>query len=153
MDSSYNPFLQPIRLNVALPTSFYITLLAIHLPAVMLPWFTALPVMLKAVTSLAVLGSYFYYTFAGTLVTTVNTVEQIVLDSNDDWQLVLVNGDILSAGFGERHYIHPLLTILELRHNREKYFFLFTPENVEKESFRRLRVRIKHRLNRESELA
>lgn len=153
MDSSYNPFLQPLRLTVAIPTSFYITLVMIHLPAVILPWFAAIPLVFKVVTSLAVLVSFFYYMIAGRLIKTANTVEQVVLDSNDDWQLVLVNGDTLTATFGERHYIHPVLTILELRLDSKNYFFLFTPENADADSFRRLRVRIKHRLNRESELA
>lgn len=151
MDSSYNPYLQPLRLKVALPTSIYIILLVVHVPAVVLPWFAAIPVILKVFISLSVLVSFFYYLFAGTLVKTASNVERLVLDNNDDWQIVLVNGDMYTAAFGEQHFINPMLTMLELRYDGKKYIFLFTPENVDKDSFRRLRVRIKHRLNRESE--
>lgn len=78
---------------------------------------------------------------------TTGRVTELILGSEDDWQVKMANGEVHKATLYDSLFVHPLLTIMLLRHGRRKEYFIFTPDNIEADLFRRLRVRLRFKVN------
>lgn len=74
-------------------------------------------------------------------------VTELILGSEDNWQVKMANGEVNKATLGDSLFVHPLLTIMLLRYGRHKEYFIFTPDNIEDDLFRRLRVRLRFKVN------
>ncbi len=146
MDTANNAFLRPLRLFPSVPTELYVMLAIIHLPAIYLPWSTSIPVYFKVSLSAGVALSLAYHIFFGRLVKTATVMDEAVLHANDEWQIRMANGETSTAMFGERQFVQPWLTILELKQGKTSYFLLLTESTTNRTEFRHLRTRILHRL-------
>lgn len=76
-------------------------------------------------------------------------VAELILGSEDDWQVKMVNQEVYEAIMGDSLFVHPLLTIILLKYGRHQKYFIFTPENIEANLFRRLRVRLRFKVKGE----
>ena len=146
MDTTHNPYLQPLRLKVSIPASIYILIILIHLPAIIMPWLTSLPTLYKLMVSLGVCLSLAMQPYLSQLLKTARRVSEIVLDQSDSWQIRTAAGEILPSSYGTRHFVHPKLTLVELRQQEQVYRFVFTSANTSIEQSRHLRTRLKHRV-------
>ncbi len=68
---------------------------------------------------------------------------ELILSSENDWQVKLKNEQVHHAVLGDSLFVHPLLTIILLKYNACAKYYIFTPENIEADLFRRLRVRLR----------
>ncbi|GJM05503.1 MAG: hypothetical protein DHS20C09_14990 [marine bacterium B5-7] len=78
---------------------------------------------------------------------TTGRVTELILGSEDNWQVKMANGEVHQSALGNSLFVHPLLTIILLRYGRHKKYFFFTQENIEADLFRRLRVRLRFKVN------
>ncbi len=141
MDKTENPFLATLRLPVKnAPILVFIVILA-HIISLFLPWFTGLSLFIKVILDIAVvIGCYFYiYQFFGEK----KWIRELILSSEDNWQLKLESGEVHDAILDTSLFVHPWLTIISLVYGNNREYFIFTPENLDADQFRRLRVRLR----------
>jgi len=72
---------------------------------------------------------------------------ELILNTEDEWQIKMVTGIVHHARLADSLFVHPLLTIILLEYDRHKEYFIFTPENIDADLFRRLRVRLRFKVN------
>lgn len=77
-----------------------------------------------------------------------NNVDTLILDAEDRWQIILNNDTSHHAELGKSLFVHPWLTIISLKFNNNQKYFIFTPEIVEADLFRRLRVRLRFKVGK-----
>lgn len=149
MDRSNNPFLATIRLPVKISPILVIAILVLHFISLFLPWLTGLEFTVKLVlTSLPVLSICFYlhqFYFKPAH----RRVTELILNSEDNWQVKTDRGDSYQAVLGESLFVHPWLVIIPLTYNNHQEHFVLTPETIDSDQFRRLRVRLRFQLNKE----
>ncbi len=141
MDKTENPFLATLRLPVKnAPILVYIVILA-HIISLLLPWFTGLSLFIKVILDIAVVISCYFYIYQ--FFRKKKWVRELILGSEDNWQLKLESGEVHDAILGASLFIHPWLTIISLVYGYKREYFIFTPENLDADQFRRLRVRLR----------
>ncbi len=147
MDNNENPFLYTIRLPAKISPKLVKASTLLHFFSLFIPWISALDFYLKLIFTLVPIVSFvhFYKKFIAN--TNQKRVIEIILNSDDSWQLLLANGQSCLAETGRFQFIHPLLTIINLRNNRKQYYFIVTPDIIQPDEFRRLRVRLKYPLS------
>ena len=89
--------------------------------------------------------SYLIYKYRITV--TARRVTELILGPEDDWQVKMANGEVNKATLVDSRFVHPLLTIILLRYDRHKEYFIFAPDNIEVDLFRKLRVRLRFKIN------
>ena len=144
MDSNHNPFLNIIRLPVELPQSIVITGIFVHITSIFLPWLSGLSLMGKLILSAIPVISFYYYYVKYYRAPIENQVKELVLNSKDKWQVQMEQGQIYTAELGKIKFVHPLLTIISLNYNKKQQDFIFTSKTLDKDTFRRLRVRLRY---------
>ena len=149
MDSYENPFLVTLRLPIRGSSIIESVHILANTFCIFVPWLTGLNINFKIMlTILPVLNlCYLYYKFRFTQIT--GRATELILSPEDDWQVNTVNGVVYEATIGDSLFVHPLLTIMSLRYGRHKEYFIFTPENIDADMFRRLRVRLRFKVNAE----
>ncbi len=146
MDKTPNPFLYSLRLPVSTPPSIHYAVIISHSISLMVPWLSTLSMTHKSLICLLVLISLVLYYSRWGSAGLVRDIDQLVLDADDDWFIQYRNGDQDKAVFGHYQFVNEWLTVLSLRRENKHLFFVYTPEILEPDEFRRLRVRIMHRL-------
>jgi membrane-bound toxin of toxin-antitoxin system len=144
MDSYENPFLVTLRLPIRDSSIITIVLISAIVFCTFLPWYTSLDLNLKIMLTVLCL-CYLIYKHRFTVAT--GRVTELILGSEDNWQVKMANGEVNKATLGDSLFVHPLLTIMLLRYGRHKEYFIFTPDNIEDDLFRRLRVRLRFKVN------
>ncbi len=147
MDSHQNPFLATLRLPIKDSPIVALVLVIAHVFCFFIPWLTGLELIYKLVlTCCPIFGlvHLFYKDYFG--LAKKQTIE-LVLAADDDWQLKQDNGQVHRAVLDDSLFVHPLLTIILLRFGDKKEYFIFTPDNLDADLFRRLRVRLRFRVN------
>ncbi len=145
MDSHENPFLVTLRLPIREPSIITNVVIIAHGLCLFVPWLTGLDVILKIVLTMCpfLRLCYLCYKHASTEARAV----ELILDAEDVWQIKMVTGIVHNARLAEASFVHPLLTIILLRYGRHKEYFIFTPESIDADLFRRLRVRLRFKVN------
>ena len=144
MDSKDNPFLYILRLPVKTPYSVIITVIIVHVISFLLPWRTDLSTGIKLAVCCFVISSLGYYFY---LLTRKQGVKELVLNAEDEWAIIMMNGEKYSAELGSTQFVHPKLVILSLKLDNRTAFFVFTSEIIAPDIFRRLRVRLRFKLD------
>ena len=68
-------------------------------------------------------------------------IQEIIHDSDGDWKLIIGDDKEIYAELQSNSYRHPFISILNFKtEDKEKYSAILLPDNVDRESFRRLRV-------------
>ena len=145
MEQTENPFLATLRLPVKLSSIVIIVAITAHIIALVLPWFTGLELIIKILlTCLPVVSFCFYlykYYYQGK-----ERATELILNSEDHWQVKMDNGRVHQALLGNSLFVHPWLTIISLTYDNHREYFIFTPEIIDTTLFRRLRVRLRFQI-------
>ncbi len=147
MDSRQNPFLATLRLPIKYSPIVALVLVIVHFFCIFVPWLTGLELMYKLLLSSCPIFGLVYLFYKYCLGFSEKQTTEIILSANDDWQLRQVNGQVHRAVLDDSLFVHPLLTIILLRFGDNKQYFIFTPDNLGADLFRRLRVRLRFRVN------
>ncbi len=148
MDRYENSFLATLRLPVSASRRIINSVIFVHGVALFVPWLTGLDFIFKLLlTAVPALGLYGLY-YKNRLFLVADRALTLILDSEDDWQILLANGRVHQAVLGRSLFVHPLLTIILLSYAEQRQCFLFTPDNIDADLFRRLRVRLRFKYAR-----
>ena len=153
MDRKQNPFLYPLKLPAAIPKSVRYVLILGHVFALLLPWWSDIALAFKLLFSTAVLVSLVYYVHYSAWVRQERDIAALMLDAEDHWQILQRDGRTVDAEFGPFQYVTPWLTILGLSMDGRRLYFIYTQELLDADTFRRLRVRLLHRVQTQEHLA
>tara|TARA_R110002110_G_scaffold414920_2_gene646574 strand:+ start:169981 stop:170430 length:450 start_codon:yes stop_codon:yes gene_type:complete len=148
MDSYENPFLLTLRLPIRNPLIIAKVLLFAYSFGLFLPWLTHLDLVLKILLTICLILSLWNLIYKYRSPTTTRRVTELILGSEDDWQVKMNNGEVHQAVLGSSLFVHPRLTIILLSYEGHKKYFIFTQDNIEADLFRRLRVRLRFKVNR-----
>ena len=143
MDRSQNPFLNTLRLPVEMPLSIMVFGCSVHIFALFLPWLSGLALLYKIGLTILLVMSFLYYLRKYHCFLNKQPVSELILGAEDTWQVKMKNGTVYPATPGPVLFVHPWLTIITLKFNNSRMDFLYTPEIIEPDLFRRLRVRLK----------
>ena len=146
MDSVQNPFLATLRLPIKDSPIIALMLVIAHGFSLFVPWLTGLDLTYKIMLTCGPVSGlvYLFYKYCSGFAKKQTT--ELILAANDDWQLKQENGQVLRAVLDDSLFVHPLLTIILLRFGDNKEYFIFTPDNLDADLFRRLRVRLRFRV-------
>lgn len=147
MDKTDNPFLRTLRLPVKISPILLIVGISLHFVCLFLPWVTDLVLYIKIILTFVVTVSFSYYCYQMGFYSVKKQVNELILSSEDNWQLKMANGAVHQARLGADLFVHPWLTIFSLSYNNKREYFIFTPEILDADQFRRLRVRLRFKLS------
>jgi len=149
MDITENPYLNTLRLPVKTPFSVVLTVFLVHIISLSFPWFAAIHISLKLLLSCLVIASFCYYWFIYFDSSAKKTVTELILNSEDQWLVKMSDGTTFDAEPGKTQFVHPWLTIISLCYEKSSNFFIFTPEIIDTDQSRRLRVRLRFKIAHE----
>ena len=72
-----------------------------------------------------------------------NSIVRIMLNDADEWWLTTAGGDAIHATLLPAAFVHPLLIALPFQAQGRKYTVILTPDVVNTDMLRRLRVRLR----------
>lgn len=147
MDSYENPFLVTLRLPIRASSIISYVLISAHVSCLFVPWLTGLDVFLKSLLTMCPLAGLCYLFYKYKYASTEARAAELILNTEDEWQIKMVTGIVHHARLADSLFVHPLLTIILLEYDRHKEYFIFTPENIDADLFRRLRVRLRFKVN------
>ena len=147
MDDKNNPFLTTLRLPIKNSPILFTLVIVMHFICLFIPWLTGLALYIKALLTCIPLISFFIYLHRHYLYSDIQRVETLILDSKDNWQVKMNNGASHHAELDHRLFVHPWLTIISLIFENHREYFIFTPEIIQADQFRRLRVRLRFEVN------
>ena len=145
MDSTENPFLYTLRLPVKMPFSVKFSVIVAHVLSLFFPWFTGLDLNLKVIASCFVVISLCYYLKIYFYSPDEIKVSELILDSEDQWTVRKTDGQVFNATLGDTQFVHPLMTIVSIKQGKQTGYYIFTREVLDKDLFRRLRVRLRYK--------
>lgn len=140
-----NPFTMPIRIKYRPPGNLIIFLSIIHIGALTCLMSLSIPMWLRVLLALIISGSYAIYTYK--FLRARHDRVELILSPDNEWRVV----DLASDGhdwcrmnLSPGAFVHPRLVVLRLSGDLGKYTFLLSPKNVDRDSLRRLRVRLRY---------
>ena len=149
MDRHENPFLSTIRLPIR-PAGEVIVLLVLgHFVALFVIWFSAIDLIYKFILAVCTIFGLIHIAYRHKFCSSKAKAQELILGSEDAWQIKLINGDIHQAILADSLFVHPVLVIILLKYYDHAEYFIFTPSNIEAELFRRLRVRLRFKLDKD----
>jgi membrane-bound toxin of toxin-antitoxin system len=146
MDKIENPFLATLRLPVKKSPILLIVSIVLHIICFFLPWLTGLSLYIKIILTCVPVTSLFYYFYQYRFYKAKICVSELILSSEDNWQLKMSNGAKHCVSLGNILFVHPWLTIISLIFENRQEYFIFTPETLDADQFRRLRVRLRFQI-------
>ena len=139
-----NPFLATLRLPVKLSPIIVNVVATVHIISFFIPWYTGLGLGIKVILTFIPMASICFYLYRYNI---KQRAMELILNSEDDWQVKMDNGVVHQAVLGDSLFVHPLLTIISLHYNKHRQYFILTPEIINAEQFRRLRVRLRFHID------
>jgi len=146
MEKTENPFLMTLRLPVKKPPILLIVGTTVHFVCLFLPWFTGLAIYINMMLTFIVIVSFCFYLVKYRFHGTKKRIKELILSSEDKWQIKMSDGAVHYAHLGNDLFVHPWLTIFSLADENNREYFIFTPEILDPDQFRRLRVRLRFRI-------
>lgn len=146
MDNTSNSFLRTLRLSVKPSPILLRFVIFTHILCLIMIWLNSLSLMIKMVTSCFIGISFCIFFYRTCLNKTTTAIDSLILDSEDNWQVKMLDGTVYPAELNDNLFVHPCLTIICLHFNHRRQFFIFTSEILDTGTFRRLRVRLRFRV-------
>jgi membrane-bound toxin of toxin-antitoxin system len=143
MQDSENPFLATLRLPVYHSQKLFMIVAFVHIICLILPWLSELSNYVKILLTSVCIVSFSIYFFRDILGKGEEQAKMLILSYEDNWQVVLKNDAAHHAELDHRLFVHPWLTIISLNFDNRRQTFIFTPEILDADQFRRLRVRLR----------
>ena len=152
---SQNKYASPLRIEIHSSLILVIFVSAIHAGAIAMLAVSETSWLIKLALTLVVLGSLLFFLGAhrraarfGFLKKLFPQIRNIVWGNDDRWILITEDGEELRAQLLTSSFVHPQLTTVNLKlaampwYNRYRSF-VFMRDNLDAETFRRLRVRLR----------
>ena len=118
-------------------------IVAVHLGAALALCTADLHSLIKSMVMLMVTASLAQALLARVLQKHPDAPVQLVLTADAEWWLTCVSGQTLSVQLISGAFVHPLFTVLSFQGEGRRYTVILTPDVVEADMFRRLRVRVR----------
>lgn len=151
MDRFQKPFLATLRLPIATPQIVVKLQVLAYTVALFAPWFSSISLIFKVILSIFPIVGLCYIINKTAFFMSNKSVAELILGIEDDWQVKLKDGEVYEATLADSMFVHPLLTIILLKYEGCADYFIFTPSNTDADLFRRLRVRLRFKLNASSD--
>lgn len=146
MDNTNNPFLTTFRLPVKMSPILYRIVIILHIISLILVWNNALSILTRIILSGLITANFYVYCRKIRLSKSFKGVCNLILNAEDEWQVKMQDGSTYNAILENHVFVHPWLTIFSLKFNQRRQYFIFTPEILDTDTFRRLRVRLRFRV-------
>ncbi len=146
MSSRESAFELPIHIHYR-PSAWVLYGLTIsHIGAMICLFPIVIPIGLKFLLGSAIVYStirtYRTYLKASTAIKPI----QLILNAEDEWIIITSDGNNQASTLLPESFVHPYLVVLRFATENKRYFaFILTPDNVDQDILRRLRVRLKFR--------
>lgn len=144
-----NSFLQTIRLPVNISPWLPVYLLVIHSGALLLIWQTAMAVWLALVCCIAILIHAGFMLRRYLPRFNPDLVREIILAADDTWRIRDGHGRCHAAELLTDTFLHPRLVVLRLRCANGLHRAVIIRDRYNEAMLRRLRVRLRHRVDSE----
>jgi hypothetical protein len=128
-----------IRPSRWLAVVLYIT----HIGAILILLVTGLPLVVRSLLIGAVIINLWVTTRSILLQKSLRSPVQLLLNAAGEWYLTMSNGDVHEVALRPGAFVHPWLVVLPFRRGSRRPVVILTPDVVDKDLFRRLRVRLK----------
>lgn len=76
-----------------------------------------------------------------------HSIVELVLNERDEWLLIRRDGQVLEPRLRSGTFVHPLLVVLPFQYGWNFPTVILTPGTVDKDTLRRLRVRLRFQIN------
>ena len=137
-----------IRLKVKPGIRLAVVFIVIHAGAVTGLIYTGLPVPVRGLTALLIVINLLDLFHVYIWQAAASSPVEIYLDYNDVWWLTYKSGKTCKVNLISGSYVHPLLIILRFKHEFKRPVIILTPDVINNDLLRRLRVRLRYRKNR-----
>jgi hypothetical protein len=124
--------------------------IVIHLGAMIALFFADVHWLARYVVVLMITASLTHTLLTWILQKRPETPVRLLLTPAGEWWLTCVNGQTLAVQLLPAAYVHPLLTVLTFQSGEHRYRVILTPDVVDADMFRRLRVRLRFMHDRET---
>lgn len=139
-----NHFELPVLISVKASKWLKFWLYIIHFLAIPVIVMTALAWPAKALLAITIGGSLYFVKRNYIQLQGRNSIVRVVLDDADEWWLSTARGDTIHATLLPAAFVHPLLITLPFQSHGRKYTVILTPDIVNANMLRRLRVRLRY---------
>jgi len=136
---SSRQYVPPLRINLKPSRLLSTFIISTHILTLGVLWLSPLQFAINSLLTLVLIISAFLslkrHVFEN------HRIQEIIHDSDRDWQLIIGDGKEVYAELQANSYRHPFISILNFKtEDKERYSAILLPDNVDRESFRRLRV-------------
>jgi hypothetical protein len=144
-----NVFLQTLRIPIRASRVLLGSILACHLGALLLLPAADLPRWLAALLGAAVIASLAHALHRHLAHADPEAPREWLLNAEGEWWLIDNGGRVWPARLRPDACIHPVLSVLVFRVRDRTFPLLLTRDNIDPDTFRRLRVRLRLPVTRE----
>lgn len=124
-------------------------IVAVHLGAVIALFAADLHWTAQCILMFMVIASLIHALLSYILQKHRDTPVQLLLTAGAEWWLTCVSGQTFAVQLMPAAFVHPLLTVLSFQGNERHYSVILTPDVVDADMFRRLRVRLRFQHDQE----
>ncbi len=140
-----NAFNLPIRIDYQAPKALVYFITVTHTGALLCLSMPALPLWMRMSCMVPVLVHYLWLMRGFNTGQSVKNRLQLLLDKNNKWSLLNAENVAARMTLQTGAFVHGLLLVLRfVAESGKSYCFILTPANVDHDSLRRLRVRLRH---------
>jgi len=144
-----NQFALPVLILIKPSTWLTSGIVVVHLGASLALCIADLPWLTKFMVMLIVTASLIHALLTHVLQNHPDAPVQLLLTTDAEWWLTCVNGQTFAVQLMPGAFVHPLLTVMIFQEEKRRYTVILTPDVVEADMFRRLRVRLRFQHDRE----
>ncbi len=140
-----NAFLQLLIIDYRMSRGILIYLLLLHILALLALWYSHLHLVISLPASLVVLGSLAWRSRQWRNSAQCPPVHQVILDSENRWWLRMREAGDRRLGLLPGSFVHPWMIILRFVDEAAKrYTLILCDDNLDADTLRRLRVRLRY---------
>jgi len=142
---SSKKYAAPLHLEVSSSRLLLILLTGLHLLVIVLLFLMPLSLGLSAVSMVFVLFSAACTVLYHAKKSLASSIVGLIWDIEDEWFLLQKNGEKILVALDGNSFVHPWFAVLNFR-QKNKYLsrsVILLSDNIDKNDFRRLRVRLK----------
>ena len=141
-----NRFELPLYITVRPSLWVAIGIYASHAGAVLVLILSGLPWTVNALITAGVLTSLIQTRSRYLSLTHPASVLEIILNHAGEWWLTTAGGQTVQVMLAPGAFVHPSLVVLAFKADQQGYRVILTPDVTDSDSFRRLRVRLKFKV-------
>ena len=141
----HGAFELPVRINIHPSRWLAMALAIIHAGALLILLIVHLDLSIKLLVILAIILSFLNCFYIHIWRKSSHSIVELVLNERDEWLLIRRDGQVLEPRLRSGAYVHPYLVILPFQYGWYFTTVILTPGTVDKDTLRRLRVRLRYK--------